>query len=400
MRILQISTHTTIRPRHGGQLRSHHIGRMLASAGFEIKRLAVACRSVEDPVDPDEPLIDISRSPIYQQHVGGAPFEFHDLCGLRAVLEDHSLFSRFESAVSGTDPDVVMLEHPWMWPALIRTSWFARTRARVIYNSQNVETHLKRRMLATAPGVENSALLHDVERLERDLVRSCTATTACTPSDGDVFAGWGARRVVIAGNGATSPMREHLIGSVPAPLTRHHRYALFVGSSHLPNLAGLQQFIAPALPMLRPLHRIVLAGLVGPHFASWLGERHLSRLVKDRLVVMGQVGETCLDSLIANASVILLPIPYGGGSNVKTAEALLSGRPIVATPEAMRGFDEFRDVPGLALADDAGRFQGALMAALESDEAPCRDRGLFSSLLWQNTLAPIVDLLREMESET
>jgi hypothetical protein len=399
MRILQISTHTTIRPRHGGQLRSHHIGRILESAGFKIRRIAVACRSIEDPVDPDEPLIDLSRSPNYQQHVGGAPREFHDFLGLRAVLEDRSLFDQFGSAVGGTDPDVVMLEHPWLWPALIRTPWFASARARVIYNSQNVETHLKRRMLVTAPGVENAALLDGVERLERDLVRSCAATTACTSLDGDVFAGWGARRVVIAGNGAISPMREHLIGSLPAPLTRQHRYALFIGSNHLPNLAGLQQFIAPTLPMLGPLHRIVLAGLVGPHFANWLGEQHLSRLAKDRLLVMGQVGETCLDSLIANASVILLPIPYGGGSNVKTAEALLSGRPIVATPEAMRGFDEFRDVPGLALADDAGRFQRALMAALESDEAPCRDQGIFGSLLWQNTLAPIVDLLREMESE-
>src|SRR5262245_9578022 len=55
VRVLQISTHTTLAPRYGGPLRSHHIVRCLESAGFEVSRLAVCWRTDHDVVDAREP---------------------------------------------------------------------------------------------------------------------------------------------------------------------------------------------------------------------------------------------------------------------------------------------------------------------------------------------------------
>jgi hypothetical protein len=396
MRILQVSTHTTLRPRHGGQLRSHHIGRIIEAAGFELKRLAVACKSIDDPVDPSEPIIDLSKSSIFRKMTRGGLWTLGDLFSLRAVLADRDLHEQFESVVRAADPDIIMLEHPWMWPALTRTCSTIAARAQVIYNSQNVETNLKRRMLRNRQSPEIETLLNEVETLEKDLVRCCAVTTVCTAADGDVFASWGAKRVLIANNGAVLPKRNQLIGMFPNPLTLNNKYALTVGSDHPPNLAGIQQFVIPALKFLRPFQRIVVAGQVCVPFSNWLVEQHLAALAKDRLVLMGLVGQTCLDSLIANASAILLPIPYGGGSNVKTAEALLAGHRIVATPQAMRGFREFLEFPGLTITDNEEQFCQAIMAAIEGGAAPPRDESLLASLLWENTLAPIVDLLRDM----
>ena len=47
---------------------------------------------------------------------------------------------------------------------------------------------------------------------------------------------------------------------------------------------------------------------------------------------------------------MLLPITYGGGSNLKTAEALLTGHPIIATAKAFRGCEVFTDMPGMIIA--------------------------------------------------
>src|SRR5712664_3651113 len=63
VKILQVSSHSTLAPRHGGQLRSHHIGRCLETAGFEVSRIAV-CYGTDDldVHDEREPIIDLKFS--------------------------------------------------------------------------------------------------------------------------------------------------------------------------------------------------------------------------------------------------------------------------------------------------------------------------------------------------
>lgn len=61
-----------------------------------------------------------------------------------------------------------------------------------------------------------------------------------------------------------------------------------------------------------------------------------------------------------HAHAALLPIDFGGGSNLKTAEALASGRWIVATSTALRGFEPFHDEPGIVRADNAAAFHDAM----------------------------------------
>jgi hypothetical protein len=119
-----------------------------------------------------------------------------------------------------------------------------------------------------------------------------------------------------------------------------------------------------------------------------------------RLISLGPVDEFCLDCAITNAHALLLPIQYGGGSNVKTAEALLSGRPMVATATAMRGFDGFRNMPGITLANDARDFGAAMLAVLDSPfQGSGADHPALSELLWEATITPLVELMREIEGE-
>lgn len=395
MRILQISTHTTLRPRHGGQLRSHHIGRVIEAAGFELKRLAVAYRTPNDPIEEREPLVDISQSKYWWRMIEKGPLELNDFFMSQAVLEESVLMEQVLNAIHAANPDVILLEHPWMWPLMKRRESVTSGRIRVIYNSQNVEAHLKRRILSEAGYKGGDELLSQVQELECDLVRHSAATTVCTKFDGDVFVAWGAKQVVVANNGAVRPDYDHLVGILPQPLEPCYQYALAIGSNHPPNLAGLKRFVAPALKFLRPLQRIVVVGGVCEPFSNWLEEQGLLAMANDRLLPLGLIDELCLNSLIANATVMLLPIPYGGGSNVKTAEALLSGKRVIATPSAMRGFTEFQSFPAVKMVDNEQSFVEALFDAFEAGPLPPSDGGLLDGLLWDNTLAPIVALLKD-----
>jgi glycosyltransferase involved in cell wall biosynthesis len=205
---------------------------------------------------------------------------------------------------------------------------------------------------------------------------------------------------VVASNGGVRVNRDHLLDILPWPLEPSQSYVLAIGSDHPPNISGFMDLVAPALPLLRPHQRVVVAGRAAPAIVHALEAKGFARMAAGRLVSLGPVDEFCLDCVIANAHALLLPIQYGGGSNVKTAEALLSGRPTVATATAMRGFDGFRNVPGITLANDALDFGAALLAVLDS---PFQDSGAdhpaLSELLWEATIAPLVELIREIEGE-
>jgi hypothetical protein len=404
MRILQLSTHSTLVPRHGGKLRSHHVARVLEQEGFDVRRLAFCFRNGDDLDDPREPIIDLRRMLFW----GSPKFKAYGPCRLRladyiatvAALETPHILAEFDKSVRAASPDVVLLEHPWTWPLLARLDEVRSGAVRVVYNSQNVEIALKRRILEEEGISAPPEVLDGVEALERGLVTSAAGVSACTRMDADVYANWGTRQVVVAPNGGVRRERRHLLDILPCPLETAHSYALIVGSDHPPNISGFMDLVVPSLPLLRPHQRVVIVGRMGAAIIDALEAQGLGRLAEARLVVLGVVDEFCLDCAIANANVLLLPIQYGGGSNVKTAEALLSGRPIVAAAAAMRGFDAFREVPNLTIADESADFGTAMLAALDGPyKSQGADHPALSSLLWESTVAPLTGMMREIEEE-
>jgi hypothetical protein len=404
MRILQLSTHSTLIPRHGGKLRSHHVARVLEQEGFDVRRLAFCFRNADDLEDQREPIIDLRRMLFW----GSLKFKAYGPCRFRlaeyiatvAALETPYILAEFDERVRAAEPDVVLLEHPWTWPLLARLDEVRSGAVRVVYNSQNVEIALKRRILAEEGISAPPEVLEGVEALERGLVARAAGVSTCTRMDADVYTDWGARRVVVVPNGGVQRERRHLLDILPRPVAVEHPYALAVGSSHPPNISGFMNLVVPSLPLLRPRQRVVLAGGMGPGVIEALEAQGLGRVPKARLIVLGMVDEFCLDCAIANANALLLPIQYGGGSNVKTAEALLSRRPIIAAAAAMRGFDAFREVPNMVIADGADDFGTAMLAALDRPySAQGADHPALSSLLWESTVGPLIGMMREIEEE-
>jgi glycosyltransferase involved in cell wall biosynthesis len=404
MRVLQLSTHTTLIPDHGGKLRSHHIGRVLEDSGFEVRRIAFCFRVPGDLDDPREVIIDAASMPFWH----GAEYAAYGPC--RDFLSDYfptvgalktpAMLAEFDARVREAAADVVLLEHPWTWPLLARLPEVRSGEMPVVYSSQNVECALKRRIFDEAGIVAPPEVIEGVEALEHGLSGSAAAVVACTRADADTFASWGARRVVLAPNGGVRRRREHLLDILPLPLDPSSAYALAVGSGHPPNVSGFLNLVGPSLPLLRPNQRIVVAGGSSEIIVRSLLAKGLAHVIEERLISLGPVDDFCLDCLIANAHVLLLPIEYGSGSNVKTAEALLSGRPVLATRVAMRGFEAFHSIPGLTVTDGAPAFGNAMLAALQGGFRPFAvEHPILANLLWESTLAPLIALMRDIERE-
>jgi hypothetical protein len=66
----------------------------------------------------------------------------------------------------------------------------------------------------------------------------------------------------------------------------------------------------------------------------------------------------------------------------------------------MRGFDAFRAVPNVTIADGNVDFGTAMRAALDRPYRPQgADHPALSSLLWESTIAPLVGMMRQIEQE-
>jgi Glycosyl transferases group 1 len=400
VKILQLSTHSTLVPRHGGQLRSHYIGRCLENSGFDVARVAVCWRTELDIENVREPIVDLRLSRLwaskqYQSTLAWWP-HLDDYYLASAVAQTPALLDRLLTQIADCSPGAILLEHPWTWPLVKHLPGVRSGAIRIVYSSQNVEAPLKRQTVRVAGLPVPSELLDEVEALERDLVASAWATAACTPADAAMFRAWGARQVVVARNGTVARSREHLLDALPMPLLPAHRFVLFVGSRHVPNMSGFFKYVVPVLSGLRPNTRVVLVGSMCEPIDEQIARSSMSKYRHGRLVSLGIVDDITLDALIVNASAILLPIDYGGGSNVKTAEALASGRPIVATSTSFRGFTEYQTLEHVTIADTPQQFEAAIDVALSSLQVRPSELPVPRELLWEAALEPLIQLMRSM----
>jgi hypothetical protein len=396
MRILQISTHTTLVPSHGGQIRSNRIAANVERAGHVVRRLAVGYRPADHVDDAREPHIDISKSRYCTSSQQDRDFGVNwrhlvDYGTMFAVRECPDTRKRVFEEIAAAAPQIIMLEHPWLWP--IVDAYCAETGKKipVIYNSQNVEGQLKRKIAVNEGRDVPEAVLSAIEALERDCVMNAVATTTCTDADRDAFVALGGKWVVTAPNGTDRPHRDHLLNVLPAAIPARVAYALFVGSAHPPNISGFLNLMAPSLPRLHSNQRFVVVGGAGVSIAKELKASGREALTEGRLVTLGTVTKQVLEAVIANANVVVLPIQYGGGSNVKTAEAFLSGRRMVASHHALRGFQGMEASSNLRIAED----QSFGAAVLEELAKPFRIKydDLPDHYLWENTTKPILDVI-------
>lgn len=123
-----------------------------------------------------------------------------------------------------------------------------------------------------------------------------------------------------------------------------HRRLLFVGSLFAPNYDGLLWFCKNVMPQL-PMCRLTIIGKDM--------EKKREALSADNIEVIGTVDS--LDKYYYGADAVVIPILYGDGMKIKTAEAMMYGKPIFATHEALEGYDA-ENVSGIYECNDVSDF--------------------------------------------
>lgn len=144
---------------------------------------------------------------------------------------------------------------------------------------------------------------------------------------------------------------------------------MFIGSLFPPNYDGIRWFVDNVMPELEAFHLTI----AGKNFESKRKE-----LERNNVSVIGSVES--LDECYYGKNIMVMPIFYGDGMKVKTAEAMMYGKTILATNEALEGY-ETDGIDGIYRCNTKEEFVSAVKKASAPGSALFRAevRGLFLS---------------------
>ena len=273
-------------------------------------------------------------------------------------------------------PDAIIFDHPWLWNEAKKLKK-RFPNVKLIHSSHNIEFLLKSDLLNGLNQDARVEAVKYVRSVEEEIARECDLILCITELDKLWFQNNGAKNVVCGNNGTqTTPQR------VVSP----NRYALVIGSGHPPNVEGSIKYLYDATEWMPENSRLIYVGSVCDSIRGRIG-KEINPVRNTEVILLGIRSNEDLNKLIASASVILLPIPYGGGSNLKTAEAISSGRPIVGTTKSFREFDNFVTSRNTIVVDEVDDFKEACFNFVE-EKLPTVYRYGHEKLLWKATLDP------------
>jgi glycosyltransferase involved in cell wall biosynthesis len=341
LRILIVATSPVLPASHGGRVRTHRLAVGLARAGAQVEVLHPWA-----PGAPRRPRdVDGVRFHPHFLPANALAFVFRDRLVPSMIAHSWQPFAlgpkRRLDRFSGWD--VAQFEH------VGRARWMRRTSARlVVYSSHNVEVDFRR--TEPAPAALRTLTLRAIAALERRACRDSDLVLACTQRDaerlGELYGPL--RRTEVVPNGFDGDLlrgsredRDAVRATLGIPAGAW--VLVFVGSATAHNLEAIRFLQHDVLPRLDARFHLLLVGNCGPATAEAPG-------LAGRVHRSGRVDD--LGPMYAAADVAVNPVTSGSGSNLKLAEYLASGLPVVTTPVGLRGFERHADSVVVATPED------------------------------------------------
>lgn len=366
-RILGLGTFPAVKPIHGGQRRAAAFRNFYESIGADY---IYTCIYDADHYAP--PFVGPHDIPLKPPPSAEVPVALiGDYLSGRQGATDPASFQHFLDVVERLQPDALQLEQPFMWPLAKRLrETFGGARLPLIYSSYNVEAPLKDAILAGGGVTLNvrRQICASIEQLEAEVCHEAALVVCVSAAERDHYAGYCPNeKVIVVPNGVDRPPAVIHEYAPCREIFEGRPFMFMVGSAYPPNIEGVCRYIfKDGAFMVPPVKSLAICGGVSDGiFSHPLYQRFLAAN-SARTHFFPQIEDSELWAMKAACHVVALPIDTGGGSNLKTAEALTLGKWIVASKVAMRGYENYFDTEGLIIASDSIAFRTAIAQALRS----------------------------------
>jgi len=361
-KLIGFTTYPTRYPIHGGQRRVRAFSEFYHEVGFNYESVCIY----------EKENYSASQVGVYDLPLERLAVEFSkvpfvsDLLSGRYAAENVGVVDHFSRLLFEKKPQAITLEQPFMWPLIKRLRESPEiSKIPIVYSSQNWESPLKIEMLIRS-GVDRQIALKvgkEIEALERELADASVAIFVVSEADANVYRSFAPDKpVVVVRNGVNRPQSGAIIKNADLRGLQDQRYFFFVGSAYPPNVEGICDLLLQGGLFFVPPEKsfAICGGAAGGIFRHPTYQQFLAAN-GERVDFFENILDDQLDALKRAAHAVILPISFGGGSNLKTAEAMASGKWIIATPTALRGFEHLLGEPGIIIADNHKTFRRAVM---------------------------------------
>ncbi len=391
MNILTLSTYPINEPLHGGQHRLYNIVQAYENAGHHVQIAGVLGSDVFPKTDN---FVVYPGAEALQAYI--PKLFLMDEVAIGELFADSDDYFDLLCENIATVPDLIHIEQPWLFQFAKRyVARHADKHIKLLYGSQNIEHAMKYGIVKSYLGVDAAEVAsRRVMRCEIAAIMAADATCCVSQHDLDWTLQHTDRACILAPNGVKQRFGDDEGVTAANAITGQRKFALYCASAHPPNMKGFFDMFGAGVGCIAPDETIVIAGSAGP---SILADPRFGKIADMRrsCISAGTVSESCLQGLIDTAHAIILPITEGGGTNLKTAEALWSGKHIIATDVAMRGFESFAAAQGLTIATQPEDFMAALRQAMAStpNHLSHPEQDSRKVVLWPQTLHRLVSAI-------
>ena len=364
--ILALGTYPIVNAIHGGQRRVRAIQKYYESIGI---RYDYACIYEPKAYLPSD--LGTHDIPCPKSHFMRQVPQIGDLRTAYECQKSLELLSWLGNLIREFRPRAIQLEQPFLGPLVLRyLQETGSSHPKIIYSSHNIESALKLDLLGKVEveQADRQAVHDSIMSIETELCRHSSLIISCTDHDASWLRRHSGCPAIVIPNGVDRPVQsEPWMAAQIRDMFGGEPFLLCVGSSHIPNIQGfIDLLLTDGAYFLPSRHALALCGGMATEVVQSGAYGRYSAGHSRRIVPFPKLNDAMLDALKASCHGILLPILTGGGSNLKTAEAIAAGCHIVGTPKSFRGFSEYEGISGLTLADDPCSFRAAAAKALSA----------------------------------
>lgn len=388
--ILVLSTYPIENPTHGGQLRVSNIVQSYRSKGHKVQVVGVLG---SENYQAEHGFVNYPGANELSNVINN-PFLMEDYAIGKLFAKNNNYYTELAKKIE-IKPDIIEVEHPWLFEFAARYRKEYSNNSKIFYSSHNIEYKLKQQILSIyldkISSETNSNLIRDVEL---HAILNADACICVSENDLQWIRNYTQKRIALAPNGVNDWQSDYVSRENAQKISLGFRYALYCASAHPPNMAGFFEMFGNGFGSMNPDQKLVIVGDAGWSIAG--DQRvHQSAKLAEKVVVAGRVDQSTLAGLLDNSHCIILPITQGGGTNLKTAEALWSGKHIVATSIAFRGFEKYIGQNGVNIANTPEDFKKALRVAINADPLKLTNDEIESrrNVLWDVCLSSLQILI-------
>ncbi|WP_457587931.1 hypothetical protein [Ensifer canadensis] len=390
--LLILTTYPLVNPMHGGQIRARNLAEKFKCNGWHVETVAYVDEDTHEPIGANDKLFE-RKNDLYNSFEGEEILFLNDL-QISKHVSSQDVVNEFLKAVPSR-LDAIHVEQPWLWPLASAYRKNVNRECTLIYGSANIESGLKVDILKSLGGQKRSVLLkkvyEQIDELEKTASREADIVVGVSQADLDTIKTWVPKgKLILAPNGvAPLTAQENYLEKWREKL-RGVRFLLYAASAHPPNFTNFSEIVGGSLGSFPPNTKLAVVGSVSQHIYEQCARGVFSGVNLSRLELLFQVSNEDLAAIKALCHGFFLPIPFGGGTNLKTAEALQSGKFVVGTKEAFRGFESYSSLSGVHIADNPEQLHAAVRNVMRIDGAPLRNEGAVDALSWDHCFEPLL----------